>query len=111
MGNLTNITAGLTLNPSDATQFGLEVNLANRTSDKSGVNTVSPAYGAVFTTPATSTDKPTATVVGLTANHNYGHGLSMMAGMNYIMLGNYYKPTGASVGNAIALDLAAKYSF
>ncbi|MBK9294955.1 MAG: alginate export family protein [Oligoflexia bacterium] len=115
MGNLTNISLGLDLNPSDDTKYGINFNMASRSKENTAPTTISSAYGNHYVAPTnvSATEKSLATTVGLMATHKYGHGLTAWAGFDYIMLGNYYKPATntTNTGSGMALNLGAKYSF
>ncbi len=131
-GNFTDIYVGLTLQPSEDSWAGLEVNLASRTNEKQAPNHLGSGSSGNFLAPtlasATSTsgnsEKNLGTEVDVWFKHNYGHGFSMLGQVGYIMLGNYYKPatesvttatgtaTGApSLGNAWQFLAQAQYNF
>lgn len=116
MSNLNNIKFGLSLSPSEETSFGVEYNMAARAVAKAGATptTVSSMFGNTFITPAaaSATEAGLGSVISVWGKHNYGHGLSMMAGLDLISTGNYYKPTtGAAPGSAMGLKLGAMYNF
>lgn len=121
-GNLTDISVGLGLSPSDDTTLGLEVSLLSRSTDK-GLPTVLARGEGVSTTintsivggtyVATNTEKNLGTEIDVWAKHDYGHGLSVMGRFGYLTLGDYFTK-GVTTGitkNAMQFVAQATYNF
>lgn len=114
-GNLTDIRIGLTLQPGEDTWVGVEANLLSRTSDKAQPTTLTTSGHVPVPTAMSLTgnsEKALGTEIDLWAKHNYGHGFSMLAGVNYLTLGQFYKATGTPTkGSAMQFVAQAQYNF
>jgi hypothetical protein len=118
-GNLTYIRLGVTGSPTEDTSVGLAADLLSRSSTSSGTASsatvwLQPTEGNLFgTAPASvnGTSSDLGTQYKLWANHNYGHGFSMMGSLAYWSMGQYFKPAGNNVGSPIQFLAQAKYAF
>lgn len=127
MGNLTDIVAGIALNPSDETTVGVDLDIASRTTANDNATLIPAAQGNFFNPAANFTsanqynsaagnsnsNTSLGTVITAYAKHDYGHGFHMMANVQFLTLGNYYKPASATqaASSAYGLNLEAKYNF
>lgn len=118
-GNLSDLSIDLTLQPSEETKVGATMHMLTRTTDKSGARVIGTAATSDSSVAgwysgsalSTGTDKALGTDIGIWAEHKYGRGFTLLGQLDFLTLGSYFKPAGASVGSGMQFLLQGKYAF
>jgi hypothetical protein len=115
-GNLTDIYVKATVQPDEASTYGLMVNLASRSTTNAAYTPLSQAAAGYYINPGTSvaannTDKALGTEFDLFAKHDYGHGFNAYAQAGLLTLGQYFKQGTYTVGTGYQFIGQIAYNF